>query len=199
MVKAYTTTPFVRLLPTHPTHLEKKSGPIDATPLQAGEGSTVVLPSDPSADLLEVVRTKRIRCLFEYGEGLMNCDLRFCSFDKRCKRKLQRGNVYMKSPDDGWGNLSSEEDGVARYIDFCRCLRGKVVFNDKACKEIEEAFVELRRRAGGAHQKAVTEHDLEIWMILLRGRVRGRGGGEVVKKDVDWVVEAWKEGKGVIE
>ena len=45
----------------------------------------------------------------------------------------------------------------------------------------------------------ISEHDLETWMVILRGRVRGRGGGEVQEGDVEWAVNIWKEGRANVE
>jgi len=156
------------------------------------------------AEVQEIVRTKRVRCLFQFGEGLMNADLRFVDFNPKSKRKHSRGNVFMKSPSDGWVGLTTESlNGSALfefvdYVDYVRANRPAVIFGDTSCKVIEDTFVSLRQEfaAGGAK---ITEHDLETWMVIMRGRVRGRGGGEVVKQDVDWAVKAWKAGRNGLE
>ena len=57
----------------------------------------------------------------------------------------------------------------------------------------------LRRQKFAEGGPKISEHDLETWMVILRGRVRGRGGGEVQEGDVEWAVNTWKEGRANVE
>jgi hypothetical protein len=76
-------------------HLSKRGGGIKGGP-QMGEGGMVVINGNMNTEVTEVIRTKRIRCLFQYGEGVMNANWRFVDFNPSSKRRNNRGNVYMK-------------------------------------------------------------------------------------------------------